>query len=96
MQLEIITPEFKVFSGEVEAVQLPGLDGSFQVLKGHAPIISALQKGSVKIDLLNALDEDLDLHRLIEKDAANPKTIRVSIKGGVVELQNNKIIVLAE
>ena len=39
MQLEIITPEAQVFSGEAEAVQFPGLDGSFQVLNGHAPII---------------------------------------------------------
>jgi F-type H+-transporting ATPase subunit epsilon len=96
MQLEIITPEFKVFKGEVDAVQLPGLDGSFQVLKGHAPIISALKKGSVKIDLTKALDEEQELHRLVVRDSANAKTIRVAINGGVVELQNDKIIVLAE
>ena len=96
MQLEIITPESKVFTGEVDAVQLPGLDGSFQVLKGHAPIISALQKGSVKIDLTNVLDEEQDLHSLVVRDSANAKVVRVAINGGVVELQNDKIIVLAE
>ena len=53
MQLEIITPEAKIFEGEAEAVQFPGLDGSFQVLNGHAAIISALSKGDVKVDLTN-------------------------------------------
>jgi F-type H+-transporting ATPase subunit epsilon len=96
MQLEIITPESKIFSGEVEAVQLPGLDGLFQVLNGHAPIISALKKGTVKVDLKQALEQDVTLSPSITKDAANGKTIRVSINGGVVELLNDKVIVLAE
>ena len=51
MQLEIITPESKVFSGEANAVQLPGNDGIFQVLNNHAPIIAALKSGVVKVDL---------------------------------------------
>ncbi len=96
MQLEIITPESKIFSGEVEAVQLPGLDGLFQVLNGHAPIISALKKGTVKVDLKQALEQDVTLSPSITKDAANGKIIRVSINGGVVELLNDKVIVLAE
>ncbi|TNF47115.1 MAG: F0F1 ATP synthase subunit epsilon [Bacteroidetes bacterium] len=94
MHLEIITPETKVFSGEVDAVQLPGLDGSFQVLKGHAPIISALDAGKVKVDLSAPLSEEQQENKLIEMDGL--KTIRVAIKGGVVELMNDKIIVLAE
>lgn len=96
MQLEIITPEAKVFSGEVSAVQLPGLDGSFQVLKGHAPIISALQKGVVKVDMIKALDEEETIHKSIQIEASDKKVIRVSINGGVVELLNDKVIVLAE
>lgn len=48
MNLEIITPDREVFSGEVEATTLPGSNGSFQVLKGHAPMISSLSKGSLK------------------------------------------------
>mgnify|MGYP000514451782 CR=1 FL=1 len=94
MHLEIITPETKVFSGEVDAVQLPGLDGSFQVLKGHAPIISALDAGKVKVDLSAPLSEEQQENKLIEMDGL--KTIRVAIKGGVVELMNDRIIVLAE
>ncbi len=49
MQLEIITPDQNIFSGEVKAVQLPGMDGSFGILDHHAPLISALKKGAVKV-----------------------------------------------
>ena len=47
--LEIVTPERNVFSGSVKSVQVPGTMGSFQVLVNHAPIISTLGKGKVKI-----------------------------------------------
>lgn len=95
MHLEIITPETKIFSGEAEAIQFPGIDGLFQVLNNHAPIISALGKGVIKIDLAAAFERTEKSSPLIEADI-NPKTIRVGIKGGVVEMLNNKVIVLAE
>lgn len=95
MQLEIITPESKVFTGNVDAVQFPGLNGSFQVLKGHAPIISALTKGIVKVDLTEVFEEDEKMSPAIAVESNN-KTIHVSINGGVVEMLNDKIIVLAE
>jgi F-type H+-transporting ATPase subunit epsilon len=49
MKLEIITPDKSVFSGEVSLVQLPGIDGSFEILNQHAPLISVLKKGKIKI-----------------------------------------------
>ena len=49
MFLEIITPEKKVYTGEVTSVQLPGTAGEFQVLNNHAPIISTLKNGKVKV-----------------------------------------------
>lgn len=94
MQLEIITPEVEIFKGDANAVQFPGLDGSFQVLNGHAPIISALAKGEVKVNLTGALDQETWNSDLIKQDGGN--VIRVAIKGGVMEMLNNKIIVLAE
>jgi len=48
MQLEIITPDKTIFTGEVNLVQLPGIDGSFEILKDHAPLISILKKGKIK------------------------------------------------
>jgi F-type H+-transporting ATPase subunit epsilon len=78
MFLEIITPEKKVYSGEVDAVKLPGADGSFGILNNHAPIIATLKKGTVKVT------------------EASKKIENFEINGGVVEVLNNKITVLAE
>ena len=49
MVLEILTPEKKIFSGDVYGVILPGIGGSFEVLDKHAPMVSALKAGTVKI-----------------------------------------------
>jgi F-type H+-transporting ATPase subunit epsilon len=49
MTLEILTPERKIFSGNVYGVQLPGIAGSFEVLEKHAPLVSALKAGKLKI-----------------------------------------------
>lgn len=49
MTLEILTPEGKVFSGDVTGVQLPSIDGMFEVLDRHAPLVSALKSGKLKI-----------------------------------------------
>ena len=78
MKLQIITPDKEVFAGDVTMVQVPGSKGSFQVLVNHAPIISTLDAGEVKII-----------------DSAG-KTSKLSIGGGVIEVKNNNIIILAE
>jgi F-type H+-transporting ATPase subunit epsilon len=78
MLLEIITPEEKIFEGEVNSAQFPGTDGKFEILNNHAPIISSLTKGNIRI-----IDQ-------------NNKTENFEIKGGVIEMQNNKVIVLAD
>lgn len=49
MQLEILTPLGKTYSGEVYGVQMPGLTGSFEVLNNHAPLVSALKAGKLKV-----------------------------------------------
>jgi len=78
MILEIITPEKELFSGEVTSVQFPGTNGEFEILNNHAPIISTLSEGDIRII------------------TSSNNTERFSINGGVIEMQNNKIIVLAE
>jgi F-type H+-transporting ATPase subunit epsilon len=77
MNLEIITPDKKVFAGEANAVTLPGSDGQFQVLNNHAPLVSTLDRGNVVIDV-NGVKQTM------------------IIDGGVVEVLNNKVLVLAE
>lgn len=78
MNLNIISPDQSIFSGEVSLIQLPGIDGSFEILNNHAPLISVLEKGKLKI-----IDSD-------------NKTVFFEINGGLVEVQSNNVIVLAE
>ena len=77
MFLEIITPDKKVFSGPVNSVKVPGTKGSFQVLEYHAPIISTLEKGQVKV-----------IERGVE--------LFFEISGGIIEVNDNSVIILAE
>ena len=58
MLLEILTPEKKLFSGDVQGVQLPGIDGLFEVLDKHAPLVSALGVGNVKVLLKGTASEN--------------------------------------
>lgn len=92
MNLEIITPEASVFKGEASAVTLPGIDGLFQILNNHAPIISSLKAGEVKVELSGTIDSKT----LAKNVTLDKNTLKVTIKGGVAELMNNKLIVLAE
>lgn len=78
MQLEIIAPDKQLYSGEIDLIQVPGSKGSFAVLSNHAPIISTLEKGKI---------------RIISRDQ---KETFIEITGGLIEVKNNEIIVLAE
>jgi F-type H+-transporting ATPase subunit epsilon len=49
MNVEILTPEKKLFSADVYGIQLPGISGKFEILEKHAPLVSALGKGTVKV-----------------------------------------------
>jgi F-type H+-transporting ATPase subunit epsilon len=77
MKLEIITPVEKVYEGQVDAVRMPGSQGSFEVLENHAAIVSALEEGTILI-----------------RQASGTENIDIS--GGVVEVLNNHIVILAE
>lgn len=81
MFLEIVTPDERVFEGEVESATFPGSDGFFQVLNSHAPMISTLGEGDIKY---------------IREINKKPETTFIRVSGGVVEVLNNKVTVLAE
>ena len=93
MTLEIVSPEFKIFSGTVTSVSLPGVDGSFQLLQNHAPIVSILSKGNVKIEADNFAFSKESQH-LFEKDS--DRRYNLFIKSGTLEMKDNKIIVLVD
>lgn len=92
MYLEIVSPEATLFAGEVTSVTVPGVNGEFQMLNNHEPIISLLQEGNVKVDGNLTIDEDYASK--FSKDA-DGKTI-LPITSGTVEMKDNKVIVLAD
>jgi len=53
MYLEIITPEKLLFAGEIKLIKLPGISGSFEIMTNHAPIISILTQGKIKVREIN-------------------------------------------
>lgn len=91
MILDILTPEAQIFHGTVEYVSLPGQDGEFQVLQGHAAIISALKKGMVRLKSGSEASENVHLTKT-EKEGE----YGFNIRGGVAEMLGDKIVVLAE
>ena len=78
MNVEIVNPDKLIYSGEADLVQLPGKDGSFEILNNHAPLIAILKMGKVKI-----IDN-------------NKNTEFFEIKGGLIEVVKNKVLILAE
>jgi F-type H+-transporting ATPase subunit epsilon len=78
MKLEILTPDKKVFEGDVTSVTVPGTLGSFEILDHHAPIISTLEDGKLTVR------------------GGTSKEHTYLVHGGVVEVLDNKIMVLAE
>lgn len=71
MYLEIITPDKKVFEGEVKLIQLPGSKGAFEILNNHAPIISTLEKGTIKIQEENGDEQLFDVDGGVIENKAN-------------------------
>ena len=90
MHLEIISPEAKLFSGEVESLTVPGASGSFQVLNNHAPIVSTLTKGQVRIQGNINLDET---NQIFTQEGANTF---FDIQSGALEMRDNKVILLTD
>lgn len=92
MYLEIVSPEATLFSGEVTSVAVPGVMGEFQMLKDHAPIVSLLKEGFVKIHGDIQIAENLQ-----NKFTKGDKGITLlKINSGTLELKDNRIIVLAD
>ena len=77
MNVDIITPDKNLFTGEASSITVPGSDGSLGILDNHAALISSLKEGQVKLTTTEG-----------------EKTF--DVKGGVIEVLNNKVIILAE
>ncbi|MBK0369483.1 F0F1 ATP synthase subunit epsilon [Flavobacterium agrisoli] len=93
MILEIVSPEATLFSAEVTSVTLPGVDGSFQILNNHAPIVSILGKGEVKI---TATSFNFAKEVAYKFKKVNDQNYTLAIESGTIELKDNKVIVLVD
>ena len=79
MKLNIITPDNVLYTGDnVYLVQLPGFDGSFEVMNRHAPLIAVLKKGKIKVEV------------------KGENNVFFEVNGGVIEVLENKVLILAE
>ncbi len=95
MFLEIVSPEAILFSSEVDSVSVPGVNGEFQMLNNHAPVVSILKEGTVLIDV-NSQSNIEDLNEKIIPSKEDAKILTLSINSGTLELNNNKLIILAD
>ncbi len=92
MQLEIVSPEAVLLQTEVDSVAVPGINGAFQMLNNHAPIVSLLQKGNVKIYGNFTVDEAYQ-DKFTKGD---DNGTWLAIESGTIEMSENKIIILVD
>tara|TARA_R110002072_G_scaffold151503_6_gene300905 strand:+ start:2232 stop:2510 length:279 start_codon:yes stop_codon:yes gene_type:complete len=92
MKLEIISPEAVLLQADVKSVAVPGVNGEFQILDNHAPIVSILQEGLIKIDGNITINENVK--KKFSKNDEGRWTL--FINSGTLEMNNNKVIILAD
>jgi len=92
MILEIVTPEATLLHSEVDLVSVPGVNGEFQMLNNHAPIVSLLVNGTVKFKGTNVVIEE----QFEEKFTNIKGEFMLPIKSGTIEMKENKVIILAD
>ena len=97
MYLEIVSPEATLFSSEVDSVSVPGVNGQFEMLKDHAPIVSLLKEGTIKIKTHTQSHIEFDqLHEQIVPHYNDKKVLTCKINSGTIELKDNKVIILVD
>jgi F-type H+-transporting ATPase subunit epsilon len=92
MILEIVTPEATLLHTDVDLISVPGINGEFQMLNNHAPIVSLLVEGNVRFKGANVkIEEEFENKFTNTKDEYS-----LGIKSGTVEMKENKVIILAD
>ena len=97
MYLEIVSPEATLFSSEVDSVVVPGVNGEFEMLTDHAPIVSILKEGTIRINTHTQSHLVFDeLHADVIPHNDDKKVLTVNISSGTIEMKDNKLIILAD
>ncbi|SFS65550.1 F0F1 ATP synthase subunit epsilon [Lutibacter maritimus] len=92
MILEIVSPEATLLNTEVELISVPGVNGEFQMLNNHAPIVSLLVEGLVKFKGSNVKIKE----QYTNKFNSIKGEFSLPIKSGTIEMKDNKVIILAD
>ncbi len=93
MYLEVLSPERRIVDTEIDSLFVPGVNGRFQILKDHAPIVSLLAKGDVRFYAQN--EGSVAKDDFLRKGKAKGEFI-FDINGGTLEVSNNKITMLVD
>jgi F-type H+-transporting ATPase subunit epsilon len=92
MILEIVSPEATLLHSEVDLISVPGINGEFQMLNNHAPIVSLLVEGTVKFE-----GTEVKIKQQFKDKFTNTKDkYALQIKSGTIEMKENKVIILAD
>ncbi|MFK5959316.1 MAG: F0F1 ATP synthase subunit epsilon [Lutibacter sp.] len=92
MILEIVSPEATLLKTDVDLISVPGINGEFQMLNNHAPIVSLLVKGLIKFK-----GENVNIDEQYESKFLNNKgEYTLPIKSGTIEMKENKVIILTD
>jgi F-type H+-transporting ATPase subunit epsilon len=97
MNISVLTPDRTIFTGSITKVTLPGVEGSFQLLDNHAPLVSALSGGKVTLQTgkgdYSFYDEDA---KAMSETASNSRSMTFTIDRGFVEVLNNEVNLLVQ
>ncbi|WP_020570562.1 F0F1 ATP synthase subunit epsilon [Neolewinella persica] len=96
MTISVLTPDCTIFSGSITSVSLPGVEGSFQLLNNHAPLVSALSEGKVTLETAGGayMLYDEDANEAAEGSGA--RSLTFTIDQGFVEVLNNEVNLLVQ
>ncbi len=97
MNISVLTPDRTIFTGNISSVMLPGVEGSFQLLDNHAPLVSALSGGKVTLQTgtgeYRFYDEEA---KAMSESASSTRTMTFTIDRGFVEVLNNEVNLLVQ
>lgn len=91
IEFEIVTPQRKLFKINCLSVTLPGLDGEFEILSGHAALLTALKTGIASVKEPKSSEEEYD-----QLFSTSPKNFRFMIAEGFAEISHKKVTVLCD
>ncbi len=96
MTISVLTPDRTIFTGPIVSVSLPGVEGSFQLLNNHAPLVSALTGGTVTLQTAGDAYTFFDEETNAQSQAADARSFTFTIDQGFVEVLNNEVNLLVQ